>query len=268
MTAPESARDAYDRYAAVYDECNAQNDYEMWLGEVLLPVLEEHGLQKGWALDVGCGTGRAFDPLLARGWEVVGCDVSSGMLAEAARKFGSRIRLLHVDARSLPPISPAAGVPDTEAFHLILLLNDVVNYVLEDGDLEKVFAGVRSNLSRDGGLVAFDANTLGLFRDHFALDDEEGMGDRGWDWQGLSAPGTPGSVFEARLSGRGVETHIHRQRHWTSEQVTEALAACGLERLALLGQREEGGRVLLSESLDEERDEKAIYVAAHAGHSG
>ncbi|HEX8050012.1 MAG TPA: hypothetical protein VF504_00975, partial [Solirubrobacterales bacterium] len=46
------AQTAYDRYAPVYDESNAQNDYEMWLGEVLLPELEKHGLRNGWALDV------------------------------------------------------------------------------------------------------------------------------------------------------------------------------------------------------------------------
>jgi SAM-dependent methyltransferase len=123
----ESAADANDRFAPVYDDCNAQNDYEMWLGEVLLPELEKHGLKQGWALDAGCGTGRAFDPLLRRGWRVVGCDVSSGMLGEAARKFGPRVPLLHLDARELPPIAPLVGLANDEAFTLILLLNDVVN---------------------------------------------------------------------------------------------------------------------------------------------
>lgn len=263
MSAAELAEDAYDRYAPVYDECNAQNDYEMWLGEVLLPELEKHGLHKGWALDVGCGTGRAFEPLLARGWQVFGCDVSSGMVAEAGRKFGSKVPLLVADARSLPPISPASELPAGEAFDLILLLNDVVNYLTEDGDLEKVFAGVKQNLSREQGLVVFDANTLALFREHFAPGVVEEPSSRGWEWRGLNEDNL-GPIFEAQLSGRGVETHVHRQRHWPVEQVKDALEAVGLRSLAVLGQREEGNRVLLSDLADEEGDAKVIYIAAHA----
>lgn len=264
MPSGESARDAYDRYAAVYDKYNAQNNYEMWLGEVLLPELEKHGLRKGWALDVGCGTGRAFDPLLDRGWEIVGCDVSSGMIAEADRKFGSRVRLFTSDARSLPPLSTSEGLPAGEAFELILLLNDVVNYLTEDGDLEKVFAGVKSNLSHEQGLVVFDANTIALFREQFAPGVEGEMSNRGWEWHGLTNETASGSIFEAELSGRDVESHVHRQRHWPTEQIREALAACGLACVAVLGQREGDGQILLSDSLDEERDAKAIYVAAHA----
>lgn len=263
MTSDESAKDAYDRYASVYDETNAENDYEMWLGETLLPELENYGLRRGWALDLGCGTGRAFDPLLGRDWQVVGCDVSPGMLAEARRKFGSRVPLNELDAREVPPISPAPDVPAGEAFSLILLLNDVLNYMTEDGDLEKVFAGVKGNLSRDGGLAVFDANTLALFRDHFASGFTEGESNRGLEWRGLTDEPRPGLVFEARLGGRGVEPHVHRQRHWTPEQVTGALEAAGLRCLAALGQREEGGKVLLSAPLDEERDSKVVYIAAH-----
>jgi SAM-dependent methyltransferase len=253
-------RRAYDRFAPIYDEWNAQNDYEMWLGETLLPELEKHGLRSGWALDVGCGTGRAFVPLLDRGWRVVGCDLSSGMLAEAERKFGAQVRLLELDARSLPPLSPAPELPAGAAFHLILLLNDVLNYMTEDGELEQVFAGVKRNLSRAQGLVAFDLNTLKLFREDFATGVlEGGAGDR--EWRGLTTEAKPGGVFEARLSGPGVETHVHRQRHWPPDQVRAALEASGLRCPAALGQREADGRVLLSAEPDEERDDKVIYIA-------
>jgi SAM-dependent methyltransferase len=262
MTSAESARDAYDRFAAAYDEANAQNDYELWLGEVLLPELEKHGLQVGWALDVGCGTGRAFEPLFARGWQVVGCDVSPGMLDQARRKFGPQVRLFESDARDLAPIAASSEIPGGEAFDLVLLLNDVVNYLTEDGDLEKAFDGVRQNLRPDHGLAVFDANTLGLFRADFASDVQSEMNARGWEWHGLTDRVEPGLVYEARLSGRDMETHVHRQRHWPVEQVIRALEGSGLRRLAALGQREEGGRIVLSDSPDEERDGKVIYVVA------
>jgi SAM-dependent methyltransferase len=81
---------AYEAFAAVYNDFNHSNDYEMWLGRALLPKLREHGLREGGrALDVGCGTGRAFRPLLRRGWEVQGCDLSPAMLGLAAQEGGS-----------------------------------------------------------------------------------------------------------------------------------------------------------------------------------
>lgn len=256
----ERARDVYDRWAPVYDTWNAENDYEMWIGEVLLPELERHGLATGSALDVGCGTGQAFEPLLARGWQVVGCDVSAGMLAEAREKFGSRVKLLHMDARRLPPIDPPGH--GEGAFQLILLLNDVVNYLTEDGDLERLFAGVGRNLGREG-LVIFDVNTLALFRADFASGIAEEFGD--WRWQGLTDEVRPEGIYEGRFSGRGVETHVHRQRHGTLEQVRGALETANLSCIAALGQREEGSRVLLSAAPDEERDAKVVYVGKRRG---
>lgn len=264
LSQEDPAKTAYDRFAPVYDEANAANNYEMWLGEVLLSELEKHGLRTGWALDVGCGTGRAFEPLLARGWQVVGSDLSSGMLAEAKRKFGSAVPLLEHDARDLPPISPGPGHPEEAAFDLVLLLNDVINYMTEFEELESVFKGIRRNLNRDHGLFVFDANTLGLFRDNFASGLTEKMSEEGWEWRGLSEKAEPEGVYEAQLTGPSVESHVHRQRHWPVQQMTAALEAAGLRCLAVLGQREEGGRVLLSPSPDEERDAKVVYVAAPA----
>lgn len=259
MTSVESAREAYDRFAAVYDDCNAENDYEMWLGRKILPELERHGLRKGWALDVGCGTGRAFEPLLARGWRVVGCDVSAGMLDEAQRKFGGEITLFEADARSLPTLAPAAEVPAGEAFDLVLLLNDVLNYLVEDGDLDCAFAGVKKNLA-PGGLVAFDLNTVSLFREDFAAGATGAKGGR--EWRGLTEAPESARVYEAQLSGPDVDTHVHRQRHWGRAEVTEALEGAGLRCLAALGQREQDGIVQLSTDPDEERDSKLVYLAA------
>lgn len=260
MNKIETARDAYDRFASFYDDWTAQNNYEMWLGEVLLPELEQHGLRKGWALDVGCGTGRAFEPLLTRGWKVVGCDVSPRMLAEAERKFGSRVQLLTADALALPPIAPAPELPAAEAFELILLLNDVVNYLTEDGDLERLFAGFRQNLNRDQGKVVFDANTLAGFRGEYASGVSEERG--GHHWRGLTDRVEPAGIFEGDFTGEGTETHAHRQRHWPIDRVQEALEVAGLRCLATLGQREEGDHILLSDPPSEERDVKVVYIAA------
>jgi SAM-dependent methyltransferase len=264
MRAIETAKEAYDRFAPVYDEFNAGNNYEMWLGDLLLPRLRDHGLRRGWALDMGCGTGRAFEPLLARGWRVVGCDLSSAMLAQAVRKYGSRVSVLKADLRTLPSIAPSPGIEAGGAFELALMLNDVVNYMVEDGDLERVFAGVERNLRPDGGLLAFDANTLALFRKVFSSGVVEDVMERGWSWCGLSDDATAGAIHEARLSGRGVDPHIHRQRHWTTDEIIAALQMAGLNHLAAIGQREENGTIVLSDSPDETRDLKVIHFASRA----
>jgi SAM-dependent methyltransferase len=234
----------------------------MWLGNTLLPELGRLGLaDAGWALDIGCGTGRAFTPLLTRGWQIVGCDLSTGMLNEARRKFGSRVRLLTLDARFLPTIKPEPQSAQASGgvFHLILLLNDVINYLVEDQDLELLFSSIARNLRRDSGFVIFDANTLLLFRQDFG-DDVTAVTEQGLRWCGLAENVVPAGLFRARLSGPNVEAHVHRQRHWLPEQVTTAMEVSGLRTVAILGQREEGGKVVISDAPDEERDAKILYV--------
>jgi SAM-dependent methyltransferase len=261
MADRESAEEAYDRLAPVYDEFTSANNYEVWLGEVLLPELDKHGLQKGRALDVGCGTGRAFEPLIDRGWDVVGCDASEGMLEKATEKFGERVPLLKADVRELDPIGPPGE--EDEGFQLVLLLNEVVNHLTEDGDLERAFAGIRRNLS-PGGLVVFDANTLLWFRDNFASGESEELSARGWDCIGLTETIEYGGLYEMRLSGEGLEPHVHRQRHWPPEQVEAAQKASGLMPIAALGQREENYHVILESPVNEERDSKTIHIACRA----
>lgn len=245
-------KSAYDRFAPIYDEFNAANDYEMWFG-ILLPELEKRGLGKsGRLLDVGCGTGRAFAPMLRRGWEIHGCDLSPGMIEEARRKFGDAVPLAVANLTELPTFGQ---------FDLVWALNDVVNYLTEDGELVRALEGMRANLA-PRGLLLFDTNTLALFDSHFGGDGENEMSVGEWQWKGISKEIAPGGAFEAQISGAGVETHEHRQRHYPVEQVQEAISAAGLKLLASLGQEEAEGKILLADPPDERRDHKVIYIAA------
>lgn len=249
----KTAKYAYQAFASIYDDFNYRNDYEMWFG-ALLPELEKRGLEHGRLLDIGCGTGRAFEPMLRRGWEIQGCDVSTAMLDEARRKVGDAVKLDVADARALPVYGE---------FELAWALNDVVNYLTEDGDLERALSGMRANLA-PGGMILFDSNTLSLFRSDFASGESEGMSVGGWTWRGLSNEIEPGGTYEAEVSGDGVETHIHRERHYTREQVEAAMESSGIEPLAALGQQEEDGQVVLVEPHDELRDHKTIYIGRAA----
>jgi SAM-dependent methyltransferase len=233
----------------------------MWLGGYLLPILERHNLRRGSALDIGCGTGRAFEPLLRRNWKVVGCDLSAGMLKQAKEKHGDRVPLFKADARDLPAGLSAHYASRPDGFELILMLNDVVNYCTGDNDLEQAFTGIRRNLHASAGLLLFDANTLLLFETDYLSDVRDERGE-GWEWRGLSNKLAPSGVFQGQLSGQGVESHLHTQRHWTTVQVSRALERSGLTLRAFLGQREDQGQLRLTERPNEDRDEKIIYVAS------
>jgi SAM-dependent methyltransferase len=251
--AEHDARVAYDAFAAIYDDFNYRNDYEMWFG-ALLPELEARGLKKGRLLDVGCGTGRAFEPMLRRGWEIQGCDLSTGMLAEAKRKFGDQVPVEVADVRELPVFGE---------FELVWALNDVVNYLTADGDLERALRGMRANMTADG-MVMFDSNSLSLFQSDFASGGSEVMSVGEWTWDGISAAVEPGGTYEARVSGEGVETHIHRERHYTTEMIKAAMEAAGIEFLVALGQQEGDTGVLLVDPPDEMRDHKIINIGRAA----
>jgi SAM-dependent methyltransferase len=259
-----SAVVAYDRMAGIYDDFTKENDYERWLGEVLLPELESGGLRHGRVLDLGCGTGRAFPPLIARGWSVYGCDSSWEMLEQAREKVGTTpVSLVEGDVRCIGRLAD-------KPFDLILALNDVVNYLTEDGDLELAFQGMKRNLAPHG-LVCFDANTLATFESGWTAESGDRvepssapLRERGWEWTGLTTDPQPGGIFEAELAGEGIESpSIHRERHWTSDQIATAMRASGLKLLAVKGQREEPGRIFLEAPLDEQRHYKLICIGGH-----
>jgi SAM-dependent methyltransferase len=248
-----SALDAYESFAPSYNAFNHQNDYEMWVGRVLLPELERHGLRRNRVLDVACGTGRAFAPLLRRGWEIRGCDLSPSMLELARREGGGKVEVEVADMRELPIYGE---------FELVLSLNDSVNYLLGDGDLQRALAGMRANLAA-GGLVLFDVNSRSMYVGEGSWAGGSRVveyGGQRWTWRAIGEV-EPG-IHEARIEGDGLETVVNRQRFRSQSEVREAMAASGLELRAVLGMEEVDGEIVLAEPPDEDRHYKVVYIAA------
>lgn len=248
------AEQAYEAIAPVYDDFTAHHDYELWLGN-LLPKARRLGLSGRRLLDVGCGTGKSFLPMLERGWEVTACDISPSMLALARAKVGDAAQLSVADMRELPVFGE---------FDLVWSLDDAVNYLLSREELGKALSGMRANLA-PGGLLMFDVNTLEAYRTFFAEVQEVERGGRRLIWRGQASPDTPpGTVSEARFeveSGEGgvdVETHVHRQRHFPEAEVRELLEAAGLEFLDVYGH---GFDAVPKQPVEELVHSKAVYFA-------
>jgi SAM-dependent methyltransferase len=245
---------AYEAIAPVYDDFTAHHDYELWLGN-LLPKARSHGLHGRRLLDVGCGTGKSFLPMLERGWDVTACDISPAMLELARAKAGNATRLAVADMRELPVFGE---------FDLVWALDDAVNYLLSGDELVEALSGMRANLAPDG-LLMFDVNTLQAYRTFFAEEQRVERGGRQLVWRGQgSADAPPGVVSEARFevepgdAGLSVETHVHRQRHFPEAEVRESLELAGLECLAVYGH---GFDAIPKQPVEELVHSKAVYFA-------
>ncbi len=246
--------------APLYDDVTAHHEYEFWTAQ-LLAVLEREGLEGHRLLDVGCGTGKSFLPMLPRGWRAVGCDISASMLDLARQKAGDAARLEIADMRSLPCFGE---------FDLVWALDDAINYLLSVEELEAALRGMQSNLATSG-LLLFDVNELPVYG-FYAEGVEVELDGRRFVLQG-NATGEvePGSIFEfscfeqlpsseGQAASRG-NVSIHRQRHFTEAEILTAIDRAGLECLSIYGQSTDG---IPRQPLDGAVHTKAIYVARAA----
>jgi SAM-dependent methyltransferase len=254
------AERAFEAMAPLYDDFTAHYEYEFWTAQ-LLSVLERNGLRGHRLLDIGCGTGKSFLPMLPRGWQAVGCDVSAAMLDLARQKAGDVVRLEIADMRELPCFGE---------FDLVWALDDAINYLLSVEELEAALRGMRSNLA-SSGLLLFDVNELPVYGFYAEGVEVERDGHR-FVFQG-NAMGEiePGSIcefscFERQPSSDGQtadrrNVSVHRQRHFTEAEILAAIDRAGLECLSIYGQGTDG---IPRQPLDDSVHTKAIYVARAA----
>jgi len=260
LTLDSDATRAYGVLAPAYDLLTAGYAYGPWL-DALERLARRHGLTGRRVLDVGCGTGKSFLPLLERGFEVTACDISPEMVAVARQKAAGRAEVHVADMRRLPVLGE---------FHLITCLDDAVNHLLGRDEVADAFEGLRENLA-PGGLLVFDVNTLAAYREvpDVVVEDE----DRLVRWRGgparIDAPGGEAEVvidvFTHEADGlwrRSLSRQRHR--HHPVEEIRELAEEAGLEVAAIVGQRP---GAVLEDALDEHVHRKAVFIARREGRS-
>jgi SAM-dependent methyltransferase len=128
------------RLAEIYDPLDPdRSDLDHYLA-----IADEFGARS--VLDIGCGTG-TFGCLLAeRGFEVVGVDPAAASLDVArARPGADRVRWLHGDATSLPPVQ----------VDLATMTANVAQVFLTDEDWATTLTGIHDAV-RPGGHLVFE----------------------------------------------------------------------------------------------------------------
>ncbi|HLR66515.1 class I SAM-dependent DNA methyltransferase [Virgibacillus alimentarius] len=142
----------YQKMAYVYDQLMMDAPYDQWL-QFTEEVFRQSGKKIKNVADLGCGTGEITALLADEGYNMIGIDYSSDMLAYAEQKAHDKklpIHWLHQDLRELK------GLSNLDA---AVSYCDVINYITEDKDLEIVFQRVADSLS-NGGLFLFDIHSL------------------------------------------------------------------------------------------------------------
>jgi SAM-dependent methyltransferase len=256
--AERHAEVAYDAIAPVYDDFTAHHDYRLWIG-TLLRLGAAHELRGETALDIACGTGKSFIPMIEAGWQVTACDISPSMVELARAKAGPEVRIEVADMRELPVYG---------SFDLVCCLDDAMNYLHSQEEVERTLRGMAANLAPEG-VVIFDANTLIVYRGFFAEHVEVEANGRRLIWDGKTGGRIePGEIAEATfeveplVSGTGptIEPETHRQRHHPETELREAIDNAGLEIAGLYGHHFDG---IPHQPFAETDHTKAIYILKH-----
>ena len=232
---------AYESIASVYDNINSEIDYSTWAD--FIEGCFERYLDKKPELvfDLACGTGSMTFELHSRGYDMIGADFSEDMLSEALDKAYDReisdILFLKQDMRSFELYGTVGA---------ICCCLDSINYLTEDGDLEKCFSNAHNYLDPDG-LFIFDVNTPHKFENiygcnHYIFEDIDSSGRTAYcGWQNDYDKTTKLcnfylTVFTEDENGKYTRSdESQTERCYSKKELTECLEKCGFEVIDFFG---------------------------------
>lgn len=143
----------YGDFAQVYDRLMHQDiPYSRW-ADYVENLFDYYDTNPQLVCELACGTGNLTLPLAARGYEMIGLDLSADMLSVAREKAAAanqNILFLNQDMTKLD----LYGAVDA-----VLCLIDGINYVLAPQALSAMFQKIKTCFLNPGGIVIFDIST-------------------------------------------------------------------------------------------------------------
>lgn len=224
----------YGFLAGCYDQFTADVDYARW-ADYIERQFARSGRSVRTVLDLACGTGTLTCLLAERGYEMIGVDLSSDMLAQAAEKAAG--------ITGEPPMflcQPMERLDLYDTVDACICCLDSVNHVTRPAAVRQAFERVRLFLS-PGGLFLFDINTPEKLRglDGGLFIDE--TDDAYCVWRSEYSPRRRICTFGMdvfRREGdywlRGGE--VHEEYAYTAEELTAYLAEAGFRKIKQYGQ--------------------------------
>ena len=226
----------YESIASVYDEINAEIDYDLW-ADTISEWLSENGCpQNGVILDLGCGTGSMTIPLAKRGFDMIGLDLSPDMLSIARereeREGVSQILWTMQDMTDFSLYGMVDGV---------VSCLDSINHLSEKAELTACFDCISQYLLPNG-IFIFDVNSQYKFETLYAEETYAFETDHAFCvWQNDYDEENHLcdfyiTVFTETKDGSYEREDSHQvERYYSIEELREALDQSGFELIGLYG---------------------------------
>lgn len=160
----------YNDFAQVYDKLQ-DADYNKFV-DFYEEIFRRLGKKPELVLDLACGTGNITLPMAARGYDMIGLDMSVEMLNIARNKaYDANLEILFL----------CQDMCEMELFgtvDAIVCALDGVNYITDYDDLKELFRLVCNYLNPDGVFI-FDINSVHKLKNILAsntfVNDEQGI---------------------------------------------------------------------------------------------
>lgn len=217
--------ESYGEFSRIYDELvNEDVDYDAFAA-----FIKGFAFNKGHYLDAACGTGNMSVLLAPLFRTTTLVDLSPDMLTIASEKL-DRMGIDH-EAYCIP----MEALRFQKRFSLVTSVLDSVNYLIEDGAVEKFFQTVFDHLE-EGGLFVFDINSP------YKL--QEVLGDNEYLYTGDDIVYTwvnsiEGNLLEMELNffirkGKLYERveEYHTERVFSEKELSDILLRTGFRRVS------------------------------------
>ncbi len=166
----------WDTYAGEYATAVAKNPIYQLSKIILYQIIEKYVVPRLQTarnkpitvLDFNCGTGNDFPYFLSKGWNIVGCDGSIGMLQKAARRFSKFLKTKRIILYQGKAECFHKDSLDNLKFDLIFSTTGSLSYV-DDNQFARIHHAFRKILTKRGSILTAHLTPFSLGETLFFL---------------------------------------------------------------------------------------------------